>query len=414
LPGGSTCFCSGSGGDAVSLTGNLPTLRQKALGDDGATAANRHGCFEHASPAIRAHDLSAVSRGASSLQLRAWLFARTTKRRFIGWMSAPHEPSAITSRFVSPVPAAFALNPLGLTAAEIIGLDCGQAIDASTLRALKQAYLTYPVLIFRDQDLSAPALAAFGRLFGPLEIYLSGAAKAAPPPLASLQERSAPTTPDQMLYAHPEDSGVLIMTNEALSDLTAVAVIDNAECWHSDGSHKPEPYQAVAVHVVQNPASGGGDTEFCDLRLIYEALPAGDKKLLAGLTATHHRSKTLNPRFAGALDDAAREKGTRIAAAIPAMHQPVVRTHPESGRPALYLSPRFTLCIDGAAPDASAGIFHELFALLDDPRFCYRHQWRERDLMIWDNRCLNHRVRGYAAGDIRRRHRITVGGDKPY
>ena len=181
---------------------------------------------------------------------------------------------------------------------------------------LEASVSDYPVLIFRDQDLSAPALAAFGRLFGPLEIYQSGAAKAAPPPLASLQERSARTTSDQMLYAHPEDSGVLIMTNEALSDLTAVAVIDNAECWHSDGSHEPEPYQAVAVHVVQNPASGGGDAEFCDLRLIYEALPAGDKKLLAGLTATHHWSKTLNPRFAGALDDAAREKGTRIAAAI--------------------------------------------------------------------------------------------------
>jgi taurine dioxygenase len=216
-----------------------------------------------------------------------------------------------------------------------------------------------------------------------------------------------------MLYVHPEDSGVLIMTNETLPDIGAIAVIDNAECWHSDGSHKPEPYQAVAVHVVQNPTSGGGDTEFCDLRLIYDALPAGDKKLLAGLTATHHWSKSLNPRFAGALDNAAQEKGARIAAAIPRIHQPLVRRHPETGRPALYLSPRFTLCIDGAAPDASAGILNGLFALMDDPRFRYRHQWRERDLMIWDNRCLNHRVRAYAANDVRRRHRVTIRGDKP-
>ncbi len=314
----------------------------------------------------------------------------------------------------APAPTAFTLNPLGATAAEIYGLDCAQAIDPSTLRALTEAFLTYPALIFRDQVLSAPELAAFGRLFGPIETYEKAAAKVARPQLATLHETSARTTPDQMLYLHPEDSGVLIMTNEALRDLTAVAVIDNAECWHSDGSHKPEPYQAIALHILQNPAAGGGDTEFCDLRLMYDALPADDRRLLAGLTATHHWSKSINPRFAGVLDNAAREEGARIAAMIPPAHQPVVRTHPETGRPALYLSPRFTLCIDGAPPDASQAILNELFALMDDPRFCYRHQWRERDLMIWDNRCLNHRVRAYAANDVRRRHRITIGGDRPY
>jgi taurine dioxygenase len=313
-----------------------------------------------------------------------------------------------------PVPAAFALDPLSPSAAEISGLDCAQPIDVATARALKHAFLTYPVLIFRDQVLSAPQLAAFGRLFGRLESYDRPAAGAARPQLASLRETGARATPDQMLYLHPEDPSVLIMTNEVLPDLSALAVIDNAECWHSDGSHKAEPYQAVAVHVLQNPAAGGGETEFCDLRLIYDALAASDQKLLAALTAAHHWSKSLNPRFAGALDDAARERGARIAATIPKTHQPVVRTHPETGRPALYLSPRFTLCIDGAAPDTSAAILGELFALMDDPRFCYQHEWRDRDLVIWDNRCLNHRVHAYAANDVRRRHRITIGGDKPF
>jgi len=310
-------------------------------------------------------------------------------------------------------PTAFALKPLGLTAAEISGFDCAQPMDAATSRALTQAFLTYPVLIFRDQVLSAPELAAFGQLFGPLETYQKPVGEPARPPLLSLQETGTRATPDQLLYLHPEDIGVLIMTNEALPDLTAIAVIDNAECWHSDASHKPEPYQAIAIHTLQNPASGG-DTEFCDLRLIYDALPAGDKTLLAGLTASHHWSKSLNPRFAGALDDAAREEGARIAAMIPQTRQPLVRTHPGTGRASLYLSPRFTLCIDGATPDASEAILSELFALMDDPHFCYRHQWRERDLMIWDNRCLNHRVHAYAANDIRRRHRITIGSSRPY
>ncbi len=316
-------------------------------------------------------------------------------------------PAALT-------PKAFALNPLGPTAAEINGLDCAQAMDPSIQRALKQAFLTYPALIFRDQVLSAAELAAFGRLFGPLETYESAAAKPARPPLALLPETRGRTTPDQMLYVHPEEAGVLVMTNNALPELTAIAVIDNAECWHSDGSHKSEPYGAIVVHALQNPAFGGGDTEFCDLRRLYDALPVGDRKLLAGLTATHHWSKSLNPRFAGALDGAARREGARIAAMIPQADQPVVRTHPETGRPALYVSPRFTLRIAGAAPDASDAILNEIFALMDDPRFCYRHQWRERDLVIWDNRCLNHRVHAYAANDVRCRHRITIRGDRPY
>jgi taurine dioxygenase len=307
----------------------------------------------------------------------------------------------------------FAINPLGPTAAEITGLDCAQMIDAHIFRALKQAYLTYPVLIFRDQVLSAPELAALGGLFGPLETYERASANASRPPLASLRETKARATPDQILYLHPEDCRVVIMTNEVLPDIPALAVIDNAECWHSDGSHKGRPYRAIAVHILQNPASGG-DTEFCDLRLIYDALPAADRKLLAGLTASHHWSKSLSPRFCGALDDAAREQGARIAAMIPAAHQPVVRTHPESGRRALYLSPRFTLSIDGAAKEASEAILNELFSFMDNPRFCYRHQWRDGDLMIWDNCCLNHRVHGYAANDVRRRHRITIAGDEPY
>ena len=318
-------------------------------------------------------------------------------------------------RFPStPAPTTFALNPLNATAAEIVGLDCAQAMDPTTSRALREAFLSYPALIFRDQVLSAPELAAFGQLFGPLETYDDAAAKTARPSLAVLHETSGRTTPDQMLYVHPEEAGVLIMTNSAQSELTPIAVIDNAECWHSDGSHKSEPYRAIAVHVLQNPASGGGDTEFCDLRLLYDALPSGAKNSLAGLTATHHWSKSLNPRFAGALDAAARGEGARIAAMIPPAHQPLIRTHPETGRPALYLSPRFTLRIDGAAPDASSAILNKLFALMDDPRFCYRHQWRERDLMIWDNCCLNHRVRAYPANDVRCRHRVTIRGDRPY
>lgn len=339
------------------------------------------------------------------------------EERIVVTVSGNHHPvSAARAPNIrsAPAPTDFVVNPLSLTAAEIIGLDCAAPMDTEISHVLRQAYQSYPVLVFRDQVLSAQELAAFGRQFGPLEVYDKPASGIVRPPLASLQETRVRATPDQMLYPHPDNAAVVVMTNEALSEFAAIAVIDNAECWHSDGSHKPEPYRAIAVHALRNPTFGGGDTEFCDLRLIYDALPAGDRKLLGGLSASHHWSKSLNPRFAGTLDQAAQAEGSRIAGLIPPVHHPVVRSHPETGRPALYLSPRFTLAIDGASPDASEAILGELFALMDDTRFCYRHRWRERDLVIWDNRCLNHRVHGYEANDARRRHRITIAGDRPY
>jgi taurine dioxygenase len=95
--------------------------------------------------------------------------------------------------------------------------------------------------------------------------------------------------------------------------------------------------------------------------------------------------------------------------------QPIVRTHPETGRQALYISPRFTLAIEGMEDAQAQELLDALFAFMTDKRFHYRHQWRDGDLVIWDNRCLNHRAcGGYALPDIRRMHRTTIVGDKPF
>jgi taurine dioxygenase len=310
----------------------------------------------------------------------------------------------------------FVVNPLGPGAAEIIGLDCARLLADSVFRAVRQEFLEHPVLVFRNQTLSAPQLAAFGRRFGKLESYGNppaagtGAAKSQ---TAALRQTGARETPDQMLYQSPDDPDVLIMTNEIRDGLPVIGIVDNAETWHSDASHKSEPCQAIIVHVIHNPVTGG-DTEFCDLRAVYDALTPDIRSELDGHIAIHHWSKSLNPRFKDALDPAACEEGERIARMIPEMRQPVVRTHPETGRPSLYLSPRFTLHIDDVPRELSDTLLNGLFALMEEPRFYYRHESREKDLVIWDNRCLNHRVRSYAAQDIRCRYRVTVAGDRPF
>ena len=300
---------------------------------------------------------------------------------------------------------------LGPGAAEIGPLDLSRPVSASTAAELLRAFAAHPVLVVRGQRLGAKAVADFARLFGQLETY------AAPPPgavapLATLGETNARATPDQRLYACPEDDAVLLLTNELKADAAPLAVIDNAETWHADGSHKAAPYRAVALHVVRNPAAGG-ETEFCDLRALYDALPEGVKSWLIGQSAAHHWSKSRNPRFAGALTPEAFAEGERVAALFPETTHPLVCADAWDGRPHLFLSPRFALRIPDVAPEYSSGMLEALFALMEEPAFVYRHVWREGDLVLWDNRRTNHRVLGYAADDLRSRYRVTVSGEGP-
>lgn len=307
----------------------------------------------------------------------------------------------------------------GCGAAEIRGIDAAQRLERDAVVALKRAYLDRPIMVLREQDLNAHALARFTAEFGTLETFgdVLAAARAArdgaKPWTAALQERGS-RTQDSVLYIHPEDADVLIMTNETRTDLTTVGIVDNAEVWHSDASHKPEPTAAICLYAVRNPPQGG-ETEFCDLSALFAALPAERQALLAGRGGIHHWSKAKNPRFAGTLDAAAQAEAERIARQVPEIRQPLVRTHPETGRPSLYISPRFTIAIDGLAPEASEALLAELFGMMEDPRFRYRHEWREGDLILWDNRCLVHRaLGGYGADDVRRLYRTTLRGDRPF
>ena len=150
------------------------------------------------------------------------------------------------------------------------------------------------------------------------------------------------------------------------------------------------------------------------MRAVYESLSAALKAELTGRMAIHHWSQSKNPRFAATLDAAAYQEGERIAGLVPEMQQPVVRTHPQTGIASLYVSPRFTLRIEDIPQERSDMLLAEIFAFADEPRFHYRHQWRENDLMIWDNRCLNHRVRSFPSDDIRRRFRVSIADDRPF
>lgn len=284
------------------------------------------------------------------------------------------------------------INPISeIGAAEIAGLDCSRPFDGETMRHVREAWSRYPILVFRDQALDVRQLVAFTEQFGPMEIS------------------------DRSNYAHPEHEAVLVLSNELGPDGKPVGVVDAGDFLHSDMQFSPEPVTATILQSIRNP-SRGGDTEFCNMYLVYEALPVELRARLAGRTAIQHPSKLRNKRVtvSSGRPDAA-EYYASTEGRIPEMAHPVVRTHPETGRDALYVSPRFTLAIEGLDEGESDELLDAVFALMGEPRFKYRHLWRDRDLVMWDNRCLTHRATGgYVLPDIRRMHRTQVRGDRPF
>ncbi len=286
----------------------------------------------------------------------------------------------------------FQVNELSPAAAEIVGMACSEPTSPQDLARLRAVFLAHPILCIRGQTLDARGLGAFARQLGPLE----------------RQDRSA--------FCHPDDGDILVLSNDRRPDGTQVGIVDAGDFWHSDSSHLAEPTRVTLLHSVKNPQKGG-DTHFIDMRAVYDALPDELKRRIAGRNAIHHIAKTLNPRVtisrerAGAEDYyRQREKETRPVV------QPMVRTQPETGRQALYISPRFTIGIEGMDDSQAQPLLDDLFRFMfSNPAWQYTHKWRDGDLVLWDNACLNHMAGGgYEYPDTRRMHRATVVGDRPF
>jgi taurine dioxygenase len=276
-------------------------------------------------------------------------------------------------------------------AAEVVGLDCSRPLSPDDVAALKAAFREYPILALRDQHLDPVAQVAFSRQFGELEDQVNSQ------------------------YVHPDERHVLILSNELGPDGKPIGVVDAGDFLHSDSSWRPDPCFATILYSIKNP-SRGGNTEFCNMYHAFDALPAELRAQIEGRYAFHHVSKVKNPRVRISPDrPGAKEFYETQERALAEVRHPMVRTHPETGRQALFVSPRFAIRIDGLEPQASEELLGKIFAVMNTPALRYTHQWREHDLVMWDNRCLTHRAcGGYVLPDTRRLHRTVVCGDAPF
>lgn len=274
-------------------------------------------------------------------------------------------------------------GPLG---AEVIGLDLAQPLSRKALLQLHAAHLEHHVLVFRDQRITPQQQVNFSRLFGPLQIHV----------LRNFQ-----------LAGHPE---VLVVSN-IVEDGKPIGLGDAGHFWHSDLSYKERPSLGSMLHAQELPAEGG-DTLFANMHLAYDTLPEAVKREIRYARAEHsylkqyaelQRRSPWRPNLTQAQIDEVK----------PVVH-PVVRTHPETGRQALFVSEHFTTRIVGIPKDASAALLKELFAHSVKPAHVYRHEWRPHDMVFWDNRSLMHLAAGCPADQRRKLYRTTIEGDVPY
>ncbi|MGD9773823.1 TauD/TfdA dioxygenase family protein [Diaphorobacter sp.] len=273
--------------------------------------------------------------------------------------------------------------PLG---AEVLGLDLARPLSDADFDRILRAHWQHVVLVFRNQRITPAQQVAFSRRFGPLQIHV------------------------QRKFGLPDHPEVLVVSNIRDENGEPTGLGDAGSLWHSDLSYKDKPSLGSLLHAQELPKVGG-DTLFADQYAAYDALPEATRQRIAHLRAEHSylaRYEELRQRNPWR----PRLTPEQIAEVAPAVH-PVVRTHPATGRKALFVSEHFTTRILDLPQDESRALLQELFAASVRPEFIYRHQWQPHDMVFWDNRAVLHLAAGTPDTERRKLYRTTVEGDTP-
>ena len=277
----------------------------------------------------------------------------------------------------------------GALGAEINGVDLG-TLDDETFGEIKAAWLEHLVIFFRNQHITPEQQITFAKHFGEIHHH---------PFMKHMDE-------------YPE---ILEIIKEE-GDTKAFG-----EVWHTDQMFNPKPAKATILYAKETP-DAGGDTLFANMYLAYETLSEPMKSLLAGVKTWNvgDRKKLMQGDKMGIAPDGRYTGNERMAAKVrdpgdlqtEAAH-PIVRTHPEAGRKALYIS-NHTQTLHGFKDAEARPIIDFLRTHAVEPEFTCRFRWEVGSLAIWDNRCTQHRALNDYPGKRRRMHRITIAGDAPF
>lgn len=272
----------------------------------------------------------------------------------------------------------------GRFCAEVKGIDL-RAMTERDFTAVHDAWVAHQVLVFRDQALSDADLTAFSRRFGALDHA----------PIQENGQRFVDGMPEIYVVSNVVENGV------AIGSLGAGEAV-----WHTDMSYLPEPPKASLLYALEVPASGG-DTSFCDMYRALATLPVALRERITGLRVKHDGTYNSGGFVRAGItptDDPRDAPGT--------LH-PLVCTHPDSGRPMLYLGRRRMAYIEGMELAESEALLDQIWAHATSPALSWSHRWRVGDLVLWDNRCTMHRRDPFDASARRVMHRTQVKGAAP-
>ena len=265
--------------------------------------------------------------------------------------------------------------------AEVIGVDFAKPLDAETVAAIRDALMQHSVIFLRNAAMSPAQHVAFGRCFGELTIH---------PFVPHLEE-----FPEVVVLDNHEDNPVF-----------------STDHWHSDETFRLVPPMGSILRCLRIPETGG-ETLWADMAAAYEGLSDKMRHFLSGLEAIHdfqnfrHKFDDLPPRER-------HQKLAEMEEELPNPAHPVVRTHPVTGRKALFVNEQFTIAIKGMREDESRALLDFLFAQPRIPEYQFRFHWEVDSMVFWDNAPLQH----YAANDYypqrRTMHRITIKGTQPF
>ncbi|MDP3854856.1 TauD/TfdA family dioxygenase [Phenylobacterium sp.] len=265
----------------------------------------------------------------------------------------------------------------------IEGVDLSRPLPPAVLEAVKAAWARHSVVAFPGQPLSLEALEAFTQAIGPFGV-------------------------DPFIAPMADHPNVLELRREPDEKATNFGA-----GWHSDWSFQKTPPAATLLRSQVVPPVGG-DTLFADCSRAYEALSPVMQAMLAPMRAVHSASRAYGTQGVFAKETAKRTMEIIVSPeADKTLTHPLVRTHPVTGRKALFVSPVYTVGIEGMTVPESQAILGFLFAHIVQDAFVYRHKWRKDMLLMWDNRCTVHFAEGGYDGHLRVMHRTTVAGEVP-
>jgi taurine dioxygenase len=268
---------------------------------------------------------------------------------------------------------------------EISGVTLEQAVSPALFAKIYEAFLDYQLILFHDVDLLPATQVAFARNFGEVQVHVLS-----------------------QLYGYMDHPEIYMLSNLDKDGNPSGKHPDKGTLyWHTDGSWRERTGQATMMFSEIVPEEGG-ETEFADMYSAYELLPAAMKAKIEGRRAIHNLDFSRTRRHG---EDLLTEKQK---SEVPPVAHPIVRTHPETGRKAIFLGDHAE-SIEDMDYDEGRALIEEINAMITPSALVYTHRWSPRQCMVWDNRCLLHRATGFDEARLKRvMRRCTINGDRPF